>query len=443
MRVEAKFDREKIWYRGDSVRYLVVSVTDPAGDRRPAPVALNIALVVDASGSMEGEPLGFAVTAAQRMIGCLSDADRLSVVSFNSDVTDHVIAEPMTSDGRDRALRALGTIQANGCTNLSAGWLRGAEHVARGMESGPASQHRVIVLSDGHANEGIVDPAALALHAEQLGLRRLFSSSVGIGDNYNGETLEAIAVHGGGAHHRAARPHEIVEVVTAELQDIRLTTAENITVTIQYAPGLRIKCLNEFPLSHEDDGYVCNLGSLAAGASRTAVFSIKFSAGEVGAKSAFRVRTTWRRPGEEDVYGGDPCMLNAEFAEGKDNNAQPHDPSLTETVAQVWQAYIVRRIVRLNREGRYAEAIKRLDHDLPLFSKYAKNAASGAILTAELTRLREAASREWSEGSRKEVEVAMYKRRYSSLDARSAKPEDWTAHATGQTTAPTGEDREN
>jgi Ca-activated chloride channel family protein len=433
MRIEAEFDREKIWYRGDSVRYLVVTVTDTVGERPQAPVGLNIALVVDASGSMAGEPLGFAVTAAQRMIGALSEEDRLSVVAFNSDVTDYVTAQPMTSAGRARALDLLRTIRANGCTNLSAGWLHGAELVAQGMESGRTSQHRVIILSDGHANEGIVDPAALAMHAEQLGLRRLFSSSVGIGDNYNSETLEAIAVHGGGTHHRAARPHEIVEVVTAELEDIRLTTAENITVTIQHAPGVRLRCLNEFPLGHEDDRYTCNLGSLAAGASRTAIFSIRFPAGDVGTKCPFKIRTTWLRPGVEDLHSSDPLRLNVRFAEGKDNNTQPQDLSLTETVAQVWQAYIVRRIVRLNRERRYAEAIRRLDHDLPLFSKYTKNAASGAVLIAELTRLREAASHEWNEGSRKEVEVAMYKRYYSKVDSRALKPEEWTAHAGRQT----------
>ena len=441
MRIEAKFDREKIWYRGDSVRHLVLRVTDPGAPRPSGPVGLNIALVVDASGSMTGKPLEFAIDSAQRVINALSDQDYLSVVSFNSEVTDHVVSEKMTPAGRARALQSLGNIQANGQTNLSAGWLRGAEHVAQGMESGRPSQHRVIILSDGHANEGIIDPASLATHAEQLALRGLFTSSVGIGDDYNSQTLEAIAVHGGGTHHRAARPHEIVEVVTAELQDIRLTTAENITITIQHAPGARLKCLNEFPLNHEDDQYVCSLGSLAAAASRTAIFSIKFPAGEVGAKFPFEIRTTWRRPGAEDVYSSEPLSLNAEFAEGKDNNAQPYDQSLTEAVAQVWQAHIVRRIVRLNREGRYAEAIKRLDHDMPLFSKYAKNAESGPILIDELKRLRDVASREWSEGSRKEVEVAMYKRNSSRVDARSVKPEDWIAHAMRQASSPSDGDK--
>jgi Ca-activated chloride channel family protein len=434
MRIEAKFDREKIWCRGDSVRHLVVRVADPGAglDATPPaePVGLNIALVVDASGSMSGKPLEFAIDSAQRMIDALSDRDYLSVVSFSSEVTDLVVSEKMSIGGRARALGSLAAIQANGQTNLSAGWLRGAEHVAQGMESGRASQHRVIVLSDGHANQGIVDPASLATHAAQLALRGLFTSSVGIGDNYNSQTLEAIAVHGGGAHHRAARPHEIVEVVTAELREIRLTAAENITLAIHPAPGVRLKCLNEFPLSREEGAYVCNMGSLAAGASRTAIFSVRFPAGELGAKIPFEIRAAWRRPGALDMCNADPLPVEVQFAEGKDNSAQPYDPSLTEAVAQVWQAYIVRRIVRLNREGRYAEAIKRLDRDLPLFSKYARNAASGPVLIAELKRLREVANRDWTEGNRKEVEVSMYKRTYSTADVRAAAPEAWIAHAT-------------
>jgi Ca-activated chloride channel family protein len=430
MRIEAKFDREKIWYRGDSVRYLVLQVTDagtpsPAGD-----VDLNVALVVDASGSMAGRPLEFAIESARRIIAELSDRDCVSVVSFSAAAADHVIAERMTPRGRERALSCLERIEAGGNTNLSAGWLRGAEHVAKGMESGRPSQNRVIVLSDGHANEGIVDPSQLAKHAEELALRGLFTSSVGIGDDYNSQTLEAIAVHGGGSHHRAARPHEIVEVVTAEMREIRTTVAENIVVEIEHAPGARIKCLNEFPLSVEGGGHVCRLGSLATGASRTAVFSVKFRAGEVGERFPFEICTTWRRPGWAEVHRTSAQMVDVQFAEGKENNAQAVNPSLAEVVAPVWQAYIVRRVVRLNREGRYAEAIKRLDRDLPLFEKYARNAASGSALVAELKRLREVASREWSEGRRKEVEVAMYKRNYGRVDARASAPEDWITQAT-------------
>ena len=421
MQITAKFDKDRVWRRGSSVRYLVVRVSDPRGEqvRRSA---LNLALVVDASGSMSGHPIRCAVEAAQRVVDCLSDEDRLSVVSFDSDVSDHVVSERMTADGRRRAQRALGTLQAGSSTNLSGGWFRGAEHVARVMESAGGSQNRVIVLSDGHANQGIVAPSDLAEHAHQLARRGLFSSTVGIGDGYHSETLEAIANHGGGVHHRAARPGEIVEVVSAELNEIRGTAYEGITLRIGHTAGVRIRSLNEFPLREEEGDTVCSLGSLASGASRTAVFRVKFPAGEAGAKWRFNISASWRQPGDEDVYSSDPLRASALFSDSNDNNAQKPDPKLAEEVVQVWQAYIVRRVVRLNREGRYSDAIRRLDRDIPLFAKYAANAESGARLVAELKRMRATAHKEWNEGSRKEMELVMHKRAYARLDARAAPP---------------------
>lgn len=426
MQVEAKFDRELIWYRGDSVRYLAVRVTAPRAGRTQQRAPLNLALVVDASGSMSGEPLRFAIDAAQRVVANLTAADRLSVVSFDSNVKDHLVGEEMSADGRERALQVLGGIEAGGNTNLSGGWFRGAEHVAVAMEQRAGFQNRVIVLSDGHANEGIVNPASLAEHAEQLAMRGLYSSTVGIGDGYHGETLEAIAVKGGGSHHRAARPHEIVEVVTAELEEMRSTEAESLKIVLQHSPGLQLKSLNEFPISRSGDGSICDLGSLASGASRLAIFSVKFPPGEPAGRCPIGVSVAWRRPGESETHRVDPITVSARFARGNENNAQPYDAALTDAVARMWQAKIVRRIVRLNREGRYTEALKRLEQDIPRFARYAERAANGPALIAELRRLREAADREWNEGHRKEIEIAMYKRAYSRLDARSEKRENWS-----------------
>lgn len=426
MQAEAKFDRELIWYRGDSVRYLAVRVTAPNEGGRKQPAPLNLALVVDASGSMSGDPLRFAIEASQRVVANLTATDRLSLVSFDSNVTDHLIFEEMSDGGRLRACQAIGQLKANSNTNLSGGWFRGAEHVAGGMEKNSGFQNRVIVLSDGHANEGIVNPASLAEHAEQLAIRGLFSSTVGIGDGYHGETLESIAVKGGGSHHRAARPEEIVEVVTAELEELRLTEAENIHIVLRHTPGVQIKSLNEFPVSRLGEGSVCNLGSMAAGTSRIAIFSVKFPPGEPGAEYPITVGMTWRRPGESDMHGIMPIIVSARFARGNENNAQPFDAALTDEVAQMWQAKIVRRIVRLNREGRYSEALKRLDQDIPRFTRYAERATNGRVLTAELQRLRESADREWNEGSRKEIEIAMHKRAYSRRDARSQERGNWS-----------------
>lgn len=126
------------------------------------------------------------------------------------------------------------------------------------------------------------------------------------------------------------------------------------------------------------------------------------------------------------MHGIMPIIVSARFARGNENNAQPFDAALTDEVAQMWQAKIVRRIVRLNREGRYSEALRRLDQDIPRFTRYAGRATNGRVLTAELKRLRESADREWNEGSRKEIEIAMHKRAYNRRDARSQERGNWS-----------------
>ena len=419
MQVEAKFDRDLIWYRGDSTRYLRVRVTEPGAGGASEQLPLNLALAVDASGSMSGERLRCAIDAATRVVECLTSADRLSLVSFGSTVTDHLSGVAMNDAGRRLAWQLLQEIRLSGCTNLFGGWMRGAQHVATAMNNGSPMQHRVVILSDGHANEGETDPAKLAEHAKQLASRGLTSSTVGIGDGYNSETLESIAVQGGGLHHRAAEPREIVEVLTAELEEARMTRAQGVQITLRHTAGVQVRSLNEFPLERGPQESTCEVGSLTAGASRPAIFSVKFPPGEPGVIYPLGVEVTWRRPSEAATQQATPLAVAARFARGTENNAQTHDAVLTHEVAQMWQARIVRRIVRLNREGRYSEAMKRLNQDIPRFTRYAERAHCRA-LTAELQRLRESADREWNEGSRKEIEIAMHKRAYSRLDARQS-----------------------
>jgi hypothetical protein len=92
----------------------------------------------------------------------------------------------------------------------------------------------------------------------------------------------------------------------------------------------------------------------------------------------------------------------------------------------MWQAQIVRRIVRLNRDGRYGAALKRLSSDIPRFARYAERAVRGSSLVAELHRLEQTANRDLREGRRKEIEIAMHKRAYSKPDSRSEQRENWS-----------------
>lgn len=133
------FDRKLIWEGGDSVRYLVTRLKARRKDesRSAEHAPLNIALVIDASGSMGGGKLEAAKEAALGLAERLTERDRLTVVSFASDVLIHLDAVPVTADNAARIRAEISRLQTRGMTLLSGGWFAGVECAARISEEDP------------------------------------------------------------------------------------------------------------------------------------------------------------------------------------------------------------------------------------------------------------------------------------------------------------------
>jgi Ca-activated chloride channel family protein len=422
MKWTAGFDREKAWYRGNSIRYLVVEVEAPQRERVAAGPPKNVGLVIDASGSMRGDPLAAAKEAAAGVIEGLDEKDRVTVVSFSFGSTVHVDGLPCDAAGKARALAEVGRIRENGNTNLSGGWLQGAECVARVMNRKPGMQNRVIVLSDGHANEGIVEPELLGHHAQQLRLRGLFSSSVGIGDGYETAQLAAIARHGGGEMHHAARPREIIEVVLAELNGMSATVCEAVRLDVRLPAAVEIECLNGFPVHFQHPLLTAELGGMYAGETRSAVFQVRFPATEAGARLPFQARLAAQLPGDAGVIESEPLRLEMEMVRGRENQAQRRDEPRTMTAARIWQASVLRRIAVMNRAGDLREAAQWFGQELQWFRTYVEGLPGGEPLLEELLRVERHVLQPWAEGQRKEMEMMSFKRSMSRGDRRADAP---------------------
>jgi len=423
--IKAHNDRKLAWSRGGSVRYLVVDLigkdteNERSDDRQP----LNLALVIDRSGSMHGQPIEAAKEAATGVIEMLTEKDLLTVVCFDDSVNTIVRSLVMDNTGRAEAKQCIQSVFPGGMTDLEAGWLRGAEYVAENMQGNTAYRNHIVLLSDGLANRGETNPEVLGEYAGGLQARGIISTTVGIGDNYSPEILQAIAENGGGRMHDAEHPREIVEVVSAELGELSKVIADNLRLDIQIPVDSDIKILSSISLQPErDNGYSCLLGTLAAGRSRQLVFQVDLPGGNEGDELCFSFTASWSHEGETDS-----CNTQAviKLVHGEENNGQKRDIDTSLTVAAIWQAQLVRKITEINSRREYRELEYFHANEFRYFQKYCRELPRGREMVSKIERLLLRARRPLQERSRKEMTLAAYKLQSCEVDYRTDQRASW------------------
>ena len=136
--------------------YAAVSIKGRPPSAALAP--LNIALVLDRSGSMHGEPFRNMLIAAETFVGQLRDGDRVSVVAFSNGV--YLPAPPVIMDGntRNMVIASIRTLVDGGGTNLGGGFLAGLAQVFSAFN--PWQVNQVVLFSDGQPNIGITSSSA-------------------------------------------------------------------------------------------------------------------------------------------------------------------------------------------------------------------------------------------------------------------------------------------
>lgn len=205
-------------------------------------VALNVALVLDASGSMAGEKLRLARMAAARFVRSLRPQDRACVVSYDHEVT--LVAPPAKpSEGMAKLIER---IASGGSTNLHGGWLTGARALPAGG--------RVILLSDGLANVGELTGAEAmgAAAGDFYRSHEVVTSTIGVGNDYDEHLMGAMASQGGGGHYFAHSPDAIAEAFSQERFAMSAVALDRVRLVL--------------------DGVEQPLGSLFSGEQRAGVF---------------------------------------------------------------------------------------------------------------------------------------------------------------------------
>lgn len=424
--LSAAFDRQLFWRGGGSVRYLVARLkaerTTKAEKTERAP--LNIALVIDASGSMGGGKLEAAKSAALGLADRLTPRDHLTVVSFASDVIVHLDAVTVTPDALVRIHAEISSLRTRGQTNLSGGWFAGIECAARAAKDRPDLTPRVILLSDGMANDGITNHAELFEHAGELRIRGVLTSTLGIGDDYDEHLLRGMAEHGGGRLHDAELVAEIGSVLHGELDDILLTVIENAKLTLSAPANVEVELLGSAAFRSEAGRTVVSVGSVQDQIKRIVVLKVTCPKADIFSHELeFNVTAEGRSAGDhEALVAATPIKLSLTSAPGEVNVAQPRDDTLAATVARMWSAHIAAEAATLNRERAYREAQAYAERQFHYFRRYVEGLAGAEALCDDLEVLVSRIGRRVSSRSSKEMYFQSKLTSESRMDRRGAKP---------------------
>lgn len=222
---------------GGTLELLVTTQVDfpeVSVDRKP----LNLALVIDRSGSMSGAPLEGAKEAARTAVSMLMPGDWVSVVTFDDQVHTPVPLIRVSQD-REAIYSAISAIRAGGTTALFAGWAEGLSQVLACPEDEVLS--RVILLSDGMANHGVTDPGAIATDVSQAVAHQVTTTSMGLGRNYDELLLRTLADAGNGNYVFIEDAAAIVPAFEQELAGIGALRGRNVRLAALPGSGLRIE----------------------------------------------------------------------------------------------------------------------------------------------------------------------------------------------------------
>ncbi|HEU4762103.1 MAG TPA: VWA domain-containing protein [Gemmatimonadales bacterium] len=366
-----------------------------AGDAPTRRAPINVALVLDRSGSMGGMPIIAARAAAERFASFLSGNDRLSVVAFD-DIVETVFGPAPASD--PSAVAAIQSLTTRGCTNLSGGWLQGMQHVSASMVDGT---NRVVLLTDGQANRGITGIPQLVTMARSARGNRISTTCIGFGADYNEDLLEPMARDGGGNYWFVEAEDQMADIFVNEIEGLVALSAQNVSIEIRltHPAAAGVTFLQSIPVLTTPDGaWRVTLGDLYATSPRS--LGIRFHVNDVaqlGKVEVARVRIEADVVTDEGITHRTTIMPVMANLDGSDHV----EPVVEETFLRFEAARAREEAITLADQGDYDRASTVLREQIVACSVL----ADSAEMAAEIADLRQEAER-------------LSQRQYSAMDRK-------------------------
>ena len=352
MGLDVRPENRTILVPGPGYGDIQIRVTAPdmliVGDRP----LLNLALVIDKSGSMNDEgKMEYARQAAHQLVDRLGKDDILSIVTY--DHTVQVVWPARLVTDRQRLHRIIDGIYAGGRTFLSGGLEQGFRQAKVGRRKGYLN--RVLLLSDGLANVGVVDREKLRKRASQMAERNISISTFGLGYEFDEDLLSRVARGGGGSYYYIANPSDMVAALKREFHMASSTVATDVEIIIRLHGNSRFHSATGHSWRSEGSSIVIGLGDLSAGESRTLMARLNVPAKEMGDLKVADVSVRYRDPKSGNQLSREPDPVSLEVVQDHQIHQESYDDRVREKKAVLESNADLDEAARMvdkgNREG--------------------------------------------------------------------------------------------
>lgn len=382
MTLSIRTDRQLIRAQSRSNRYVLLSFTAPEAPRRETRLPVNVAFVLDRSGSMSGEnKFNLAREAVKQSLSMLRAEDRFSVVVYDDMVDVLALSTHATARAIRGALDALSAVDPRNSTDLCAGWMNGCDQVAQFVDRERVS--RVLLLTDGLANQGVRDRGTLAQHAAELRQRGVSTTTFGVGEDFDERLLRDMAHEGGGNFYYLENARQIPDLITSELGEALEVVIPGAAIVIELPNLADAEVLNRFRSSKEGNSLRIELGDVVSSQEVEVLVRVNFPRGETGAGVAMSAHL---------VADAGAAISSAEcvwtYADHRENDTQPRDREVDRRVAGIYAARARADATEANRIGDFAAARSVIEGTVARIRQYAGNDPEIARCWHELERER-------------------------------------------------------
>lgn len=333
-------------------------VTDVVPDAEQNREPLDFSLVIDRSGSMRQKgKLKYAKAAAKKLLGLLTSEDSLSIVEYDNRVG---VPWPQSSVAqRYRIENIINGLTPRGGTNLSGGLMEGFHQVARfGRRN---AVRRVVLLSDGLANQGETDPHRISDMALSARNRGVGVTTMGVGLDYDEDLMQSIAESGGGKYYYIEDPCQVAEFFEQEIGVLFNMVTKGVMLEI--VPGEHVKNVEVlgYTTRREGNNLLVSMGDFYFGENRSMLIRLDLDGLEADRAVLGKVKLQYTdsADGREITTPMEIAVQttpHAELVEERENR----DVSVESILVAADQEH--EDFIRLYEQGRVADAKDRLEN---------------------------------------------------------------------------------